>query len=342
MPLLAGLALPTAAATPVLRVLAWPGYVEPEVIEEFQKRHKVSVEVTVVDNDDTLLEKMRIGAGSGSGNFDLVAANTAEISRYAGAGWLQPIALNDIPARAGQAPRFLDYAGLPGLMQGGRVYGIPFTYAEMGLIYDRKAFVQPPDSIAVLWDERYRKKVLAFNGSSHNFSLAALRLGRPSPFNLAERDWPLAVDQLIALRRNVLVFYTQPEESADLFIRHKAVLMYANYGRQQLKLLTDRHADVGYVIPAEGALAWLDCWAITRGAGNVRLAHAFIDHMLGATASRLLESRQGLSSTKKAISMPAGKERQLHWLMPVENAEERTRLWQRILSGDTRNRVLQP
>ena len=63
------------------------------------------MEVTVVDNDDTLpLEKMRIGAGSGSGNFDLVAANTAEISRYAGAGWLQPIALNDILARAGQAP----------------------------------------------------------------------------------------------------------------------------------------------------------------------------------------------------------------------------------------------
>ncbi|HEX5802782.1 MAG TPA: extracellular solute-binding protein, partial [Azospira sp.] len=128
-------AVSTAAAS--LRVLAWPGYVEPEVAAEFRARYGVAVEVTVVDNDDELLARMRNHAG---GDFDLVAANTAEIARYAAAGWLQPIDPALVPERARQAPRFREPAALPGLMREGRLYGVPFTYAEMGIIYDRKAF----------------------------------------------------------------------------------------------------------------------------------------------------------------------------------------------------------
>lgn len=328
-----------AGSIPALRVLAWPGYVEPEVVAEFRSKHGVEVELTVVDNDDTLLEKMRARAG---GDFDLVAANTAEIARYAAAGWLQPVNAERIPARRAQAPRFRDPAKLPGLLRAERLYGIPFTYAEMGVIYDRAVFPQPPDSLSVLWDPRYRRRVLAFNGSSHNFSLAALHLGLAAPFSLADKDWPAAVEQLIALRRNALAFYSQPEEAADLFVRHKAALLFANYGSQQVKALTDRGADIGYFIPREGALAWLDCWAITRGARDRELAHAFIDHLLGETASRLLEQRQGLSSTRQGDRVPAAGERPPHWLMPVEDADRRTRLWQRIVSGDRREKVLQP
>jgi len=334
---LAGVFSATPAATETLRVLAWPGYVEPEVIAEFRKAHDVDIELTIVDNDDSLLEKMRSRAG---GDFDLVAANTAEIARYAAAGWLQAIDSARIPARASQAARFRDLHQLPGIVHDGKLYGIPFTYAEMGLIYDRKQFATPPDSLAALWDPRYRHRVLAFNGSTHNFSLAAMRLGLPSPFHLGDDDWPAAVDQLIALRRNVLAFYTQPEESADLFIRHKAVLMFANYGSQQIKALADHGVDAGYIVPREGALAWLDCWAIARGARDPALAHAFINHLLGNTASRLLESRQGLSSTRHVAT--TGNERRLYWLEPVEDGERRTRLWQRIVSGDRREMVLQP
>ena len=71
-----------------------------------------------------------------------------------------------------------------------------------------------------------------------------------------------------------------PEESVELFQHHAVALLFANYGRQQLKLLRDAGADVGYMIPQEGALAWLDCWAVTRGVKNRRLAESWINYML--------------------------------------------------------------
>ena len=56
-----------------------------------------------------------------------------------------------------------------------------------------------------------------------------------------------------------------------------------------------RFNDVGYIIPREGALAWLDCWVITRGARNRALAHAWIDYMLEAGPAEVLSQRHGLS-----------------------------------------------
>ena len=66
-------------------------------------------------------------------------------------------------------------------------------------------------------------------------------------------------DKLIALRRNVLGFYAQPDDATELFIRHRVALLFANYGMQQVQSLRAAGADVDYVIPREGALAWLDC-----------------------------------------------------------------------------------
>ncbi|WP_374562714.1 extracellular solute-binding protein [Ideonella sp.] len=331
-----------AMAGPVLRVLAWPGYAEPEVVREFETKTGARVELTVIDSDESMWQKLSAHDGA---DFDVFAVNTAELQRYIQAKLVQPVDTDKIPNTLTQLPRFRQRASIAGLVhvQAGvaQTYAIPFTYSEMGLIYDRRQISDPPDSIAALWDTRYQGKVIAYSGGTHNFSLAAQMLGAPSPFKIDTALWPRAVDALVDLRRNVLGFYNQPDESVRLFQRHKAALMYANYGTQQLHLLKAQGVDAGYVIPREGALAWLDCWAITRRARDATLAHAWIDQLLSDQAGRLLVQRQGLASTttESASSRP---EVRLLWLEPVEDAGRRETLWARIRSGDRASRVLAP
>ena len=106
-------------------------------------------------------------------------------------------------------------------------------------------------------------------------------------------------------------------------------------------LLRAAGADVGYVIPHEGALAWLDCWVITRGARNRTLAHAWIDYMLEPGPAEVLSQRHGLNNTRSQPTHQADADR-LVWLEPVEDVERRNLLWERILSGDRAARVLAP
>jgi len=334
--LLAGTAW--AAPGKTLRVLAWPGYADPDVVESFEARHGVRVELSLISSDEALWQK--IGANRGD-DFDVFAVNTAELQRYIDRALVQPVDQSAIPNTRRQLPRFRDLAAIAGLTRQGKAYGIPYTYSEMGLIYDRSQFERPPDSIEALWDPRYRGRVLAYNGASHNFSLAALVEGSASPFRIEAGAWPRVVDRLIDLRRNVLAFYTDPDEAVELFRGHRAALLFANYGMQQVQLLKAAGADIGYVVPREGALAWLDCWVISRGARDRALAHAWIDHMLDAQVSGLLTRRQGLANTIAAAPGNRPGDRLL-WLQPVEDVARREQLWQRIVSGDRAGKVLAP
>lgn len=318
-----------AHALQTLRVLAWPGYADADWVAQFEQQFDARVEVTVVGSDEVLWQKI---SANGGADFDLVAANTVEVSRYIDHKLLQPLNLALVPHVQQQLPRFKDAQHIAGIHRLGEVFAVPYTYASMGLIYDRSQFQQPPESVQALWNPAWRGKVLAFDDSSHNFSLASLALGG-KPFDIAPTALHGVVQHLIALRRNVLTFYSLPEESVALFKQHKVAVMFANYGQQQVKELRDAGVDVGYVIPREGALAWLDCWAMTAGARNPALAHAWINFMLSPDISRALTRRQGLANTLDATADTRDSDK-LWWLEPVEDAANRIALWTRIVSGD--------
>ncbi|WP_246542704.1 extracellular solute-binding protein [Paludibacterium yongneupense] len=313
-----------------LRVLAWPGYADPDVVARFEQRYQAKVEVTYVDSDEVLWSRLHSPQDQ---RFDVVAANTVEIARYVAAGLLAPLDLAALPNTRRQSPRFQALATIPGLVHDGRIYAVPYTYSTMGLIYDRRQFRTPPQSMNVLWNPRYRHKVLAFNSAAHNFSFTALGLGIAHPFRLDREQMKHVTRRLVALRRNILTYYTLPEEATELFMEHKVALLFANYGTQQLAQLRQAGADVGYVLPREGALAWLDCWAMTRTAPRPALATAWINYMLDPGVGALLSRRQGLANTQ---SHPSAQESSatIVWLAPVEDIAQRESLWRRIVSGD--------
>lgn len=332
--LLAALLCSVAASLPAqaldtLRVLAWPGYADPDLVKRFEQRYQVRVEVSFIGSDEALRQKL--GANGGR-DVDVFAANTAEMRSYLDQGLIVPLRLENIPNRARQLPRFRDLRQVPGIGHGGQVYAVAYTYSEMGLIYDRKQFAVAPRSLEAMWDPQYQGKVLAFDTSGHNFSIAAL-LAKGKPFRIERDQFGAAVARLIALRRNVLTFYTLPEESVELFRKHKVALMFANYGQQQLKLLRDAGADVGYVIPREGALAWLDCWAVTRGARKRLLAERWINFMLEREVGAALTRRQGLANTTEPGTAMLDSDK-LIWLEPAEDDQRRAAYWARIMSGD--------
>jgi putative spermidine/putrescine transport system substrate-binding protein len=318
-----------AQAVETLRVLAWPGYADADIVKAFEKRMHVAVQVTVVSSDESLWERVSAKRGA---DFDVFAVNTAELKRYVDQGLSVPLDLANIPNTASQLPRFRDRNAIPNLVRESNVYAVPYTYSEMGIIYDRQQVKEAPTSIRALWDPRYKGRVLAFDTSGHNFSIAALALGK-SPFQIDDASYPAVVEQLIALRRNVLTFYSLPEESVELFRDNKVALLFANYGTQQVQQLKRAGADIGYAIPREGALAWLDCWTVTRGAKNKALAEAWINYMLEKPVSRALTERQGLANT---VETSDGDEqaKKIIWLEPVEDVNRRAALWGRIVSGD--------
>lgn len=322
---------PTSAAMQQLKILTWDGYADADLVREFEQRHQIKVAITFVYSDDELWSKV---TEASNGGYDLLAVNTAELQRYIHRGLVRPVDIQNIPNTDRQNPRFKQREQIPGLVKNGQTFAIPYTYSEMGLIYNRKLVHQPPESINALWDPTYAGKVLAFNTSSHNFTLAALGLGVQSPFNQSTEQLRISARRLVELRRNLLTFYASPQEAVKLFKTQEIALIYANYGSQQLKALMDAGADVAYAMPQDGTLAWLDCWAIGQHAGP--LAEQWINFMLEEKASLRLTNAHGLANTTQEST--AHQNAQLIWLEPIENADARISLWEQIISGDVMER----
>lgn len=318
------------AASGFVRILAWPGYADPDVVAQFEQRTGIRARVSYVNSDDELWEKISRNNGA---DYDVFAVNTAELQRYIKHGLVAQIDIRRIPNHANQLPQFRKLERIPGIVHQGQVYAIPYTYSEMGLIYNRKLVRQAPQSMAAMWDPAWRGRVLAHNTSNHNFSVAALLNGEKNPFSLGTQEFSDAARKLVALRRNVRTFYASPDEAVALFLKHDIALVYANYGTQQLKALRAAGADVGYIIPREGALAWLDCWVVTRRAARRFDAERWIDYTLEKKTSETLTARQGLANT---VTAPAdnGHSGKLIWLQPLEDPARRLMLWSRILAGD--------
>ena len=110
-------------------------------------------------------------------DFDVFAVNTAQLQRYIDAELVTPIDLAKLPNQKEVLPRFRDLDRGQRRHQDGKVYGIPFCFDSIGLIYDTDKVKPAPTSMSVLWDPEYKGKVLAYDNGEHNFSFTALTLG---------------------------------------------------------------------------------------------------------------------------------------------------------------------
>jgi putative spermidine/putrescine transport system substrate-binding protein len=309
-----------------LRIMAWQGYADDDWVKEFEKQTGATVNVVFIGTDDEIWAKIK---GSEGKDFDLFAVNTAQLQRYIDAGLVTPYDLSKVPNQKETLPRFRDLAKVQGVMRDGKVYAIPFAFDCIGLIYDTDKVKPAPTSMDILWDPNYKGRVLAYDNGEHNFSFTALTLGIQDPFHLTPDEMQKVKDKLIALKRNVLSFYTTADEALQIYKNNDVALIWANYGQQQLKAMKDAGAHVAYINPKEGALAWLDTWAMTSGVRDKDLAEAWVNFVLQKKIGQQLSEREGFGNT--VVPYPsAGENDKLVYLQLVEDPTKRSDLWNEI------------
>lgn len=316
----------TARAAEELRILAWQGYADDDWVAEFEKETGADVSVVFAQTDDEIWSKIK---GSEGEDFDLFAVNTSELQRYIDAGLAAPHDLAKIPNQQQTLPQFRDLAQVRGVERDGKVYGIPFAFDSIGLIYDTTKVDPPPTSMNVLWDPKYQGRILLYDASAHNFSFAALAEGIENPFDLTDAQLAEIKGKLIELQKNALSYYQSSDEALQIYNSNDVALIFANFGQQQLKLMKDSGAPIAYVVPKEGALAWLDTWALSKGAKNPELAEKWVNFVLQKKISDALTQRNGFGNTVTPLAT-ANPDDKLVYLLPVENFQKRSDLWNEV------------
>jgi spermidine/putrescine transport system substrate-binding protein/spermidine/putrescine transport system permease protein len=254
-----------ASGEKVLNLYIWSNYIAPETVRKFEARFGVHVNVDLYDTNEAMLAKVQTGNVS----YDLLCPSSYPIETLIHQNLLRPLDHSALPHLSNIDPRFLDNA-----YDRGNRYSVPYFWGTCGIAYDRKR-VATPDSWAVLWDPRYRGRILMLDDPREGFGSALRWMGESVN---ATDPAVLRKAEALLLRQKPLVKTYNASNFEDVLLSRDVWLAQGWNGQFAKVMAVD--PDLDYTIPKEGASYFIDSLVIPASAPHPDMAHAFIDWVL--------------------------------------------------------------
>ncbi len=255
-----------------LNIFNWENYLSDEVIEDFEKKFGVKVNLDTFDDSDFAFSVIQ----SQPDKYDLFVIED---------DWVRQMINLKLLAR-------LDHRKIPNLQNlkkesrenpydPGNQYCVPYVAGYTGILINTKYVKDFDGTRRILWDEKYKGKIVMPNNSIEVLLNAAFALGL-DPEKAKKEDFEKAKE--LALKQKDLVLgYYDPITQRDLMINEKAWISY-HYSTDVLPVL-EKGSHFKFFAPKEGVLLWTDNWCIPKDAKNKEAAHAFLNYLLNPEVS---------------------------------------------------------
>ena len=268
----------------VLNVFNWSDYIQPSVIEDFQKEYGVHVNYDVFDSNEILETKLL----TGHTNYDIVVPSAAFLERQIQADIYQKLNKSLLPNLKNVDPQV---AHNEALYDPGNQYSVDYMWITSGVGYNTAEIrARMPDAPLDSWRMVFDPAVVShfqycgisiLDAPSEVVATVLLYIGR-KPNSDSPEDLKAAEAVLRAMRPYVR--FVDSSRYIDNLANGDICLAMGWSG--DVKQAHDRAAEAGkgidlaYSIPKEGAIANYDVLAIPADAPHVRNAHLFINFLL--------------------------------------------------------------
>jgi putative spermidine/putrescine transport system substrate-binding protein/spermidine/putrescine transport system substrate-binding protein len=324
--------------TPVLEILSFEDYVEPEWVRPFEEAHGCAVRVTYVGGVDEMYAK----ATARTVPFDLAFVDCGTVPRYIRAGLAKPLDLAAIPNWGLVLPAFKDTYAKAVAGPDGKPYAVPFAWGSLPMVVDASKIPEPIDSWEAMWDPKHRGKIITQDDANNQIVLVSLLLGFPDPFNLSDEQYEKVKAKLLAQKPLVRTYYSGFEEGVNIIAGGDAWLGYT-VGPTMVLKLQERGVKAVEVVPKEGAPAWIDGGVLLATGRHPELAHAYLNHALSKDVQVrfVTKTKYGGVNSEAAKALPPDVLKAAHmddpryWdrlvlMRDVKDWDRRVALWQSV------------
>jgi spermidine/putrescine transport system substrate-binding protein len=255
-----------------LNVYNWGEYISTgtdgesmDVNAEFEALTGIQVNYTMFDTNESLRAKLK----SGGASYDVVIPSDYMIGQLAADGMLEALDFTNIPNAGMIGEAYKNQAYDPG-----DTYSVPYMWGTVGIIYNTTLVEEPPDSWAVLWDERYKGNILMFDNSRDAMGIALKKLGMSlNPTGTADIDRAAAE---LAAQKSLVQAYVM-DQIFDKMEGGEAAL--APYYAGDAITMIEENPDLAFVVPREGTNYFVDAMCVPKGTANKLAAEMYINFM---------------------------------------------------------------
>lgn len=254
-----------------LNVYNWGEYISDgsegsiNVNKEFERLTGIKINYTNFDSNEDMYAKLK----SGGAAYDVIIPSDYMIHRLNQEGLLVKLNRNNIPNFKYIDPK---YRGL--YYDPKDEYTVAYNVGYVALIYNKKMVREKPTSWKVLWDSRYKGKILMFNNPRDAFGIAQSVLGQ-NYNNNDRKQWDKAYQLLV--KQKPLVRSYAMDEVFNIMEGGDAAL--APYYVGDFFTMHDNNPDLGIAFPKEGGNIFVDAMCIPKTTQNKGAAELYINFM---------------------------------------------------------------
>jgi spermidine/putrescine transport system substrate-binding protein len=277
-----------------LNIYTWSGYVPTSVIQQFEKKTGIHVNVSTFDNNQVLYAKIKADHNLG---YDIVMPSTYIIDRMRKEGMLLPLDKAKVPNRVNINAVFLDQPFDPN-----NEYSLPYLWGTSGIILNVKK--HDPNQFQTwqsLWGSNLKNTLGMPEDMRDNFAIALMTLGYSiNDQNAAHLD--AAWNKLKTLSTNI-----------KAYIKNGSIGEYVN-NEIDIGVVADgdgrkimaQNSDYQFILPKEGVKIWMDSMVIPKNAPHVDNAYRFMDFVLQISMAEAIANETGFLSPLKPIKKLKG------------------------------------
>jgi len=254
-----------------LFVCNWSDYVDPEVVQGFEREYGCRVVIDAMDDNETMLAKMLAGATG----YDVVFPSSYIVPVMVGHGLLGELDTNLLP----NVTANLDYGRYGKVFSGGVLkWSVPYSLSATGIAYRRDVYEVKGDGDRrwnLLTYPVFRGRVCILNDMREVLGVGLIKRGY-SPNTKSAKGLGRALEYAKDLKRHASkmdsVQYRVGLVSGE-------TLAAMAYSCDVLQVLSENpESPISFFIPEEGSTCCWDEMVVTRNADR-ELAHAFIDYL---------------------------------------------------------------
>jgi len=252
-----------------LNVFIWSEYIDPKIIEQFQKEYNCKVTVDLYEDNESMMAKLQSG---GSSLYDICVPSDYIIPALLKERLLAPLRPANIPNLKNLDPQFANREYDPG-----NKYSVPYQWGTTG-IYIRKAKDEViPETWGLFFDPKLQPGPFLFiDDSRSTIGIALLYKGFPFD-NTDKTQLRAARDLLLEAKRRSRGF--EGGVGGKNKVLAKVCKMAIVYNGDAVRGMKE-DPETYYFVPREGSEIWLDNIAIPAKAPHRELAEKFINYIL--------------------------------------------------------------
>lgn len=255
--------------TDTLKVYTYPNYFTPEIIDQFEDRFNVTVNIEYYDSNEEMIDQLRQGK-----IVDIIVPTDYVVAFLSREGFLEPIDRSKLPNYEYLDGRFreMDY-------DYSNQFSIPYFWGSVGISYNQNYVMGLPLSWDTILDRNLvghlRNRISILDDVRMSLGVSLISLGY-SPNTKNEEEIAQATQRLIDIIPHLRMINS---ENLEDYFKTEEIVIGMYWSGSSAKAANDNR-NLRFVLPAEGSIFFVDNLAIPYNSLGKTIAYKFINYLL--------------------------------------------------------------